>query len=440
MTPRRGLILLLVLAGVWRLVFFVGPLGSDDLYYSEPAWRLATGQYTFTPNLFALRLGYVVPIAAAYAVFGAGPFTLVLFNAICSVAGVWVTLEIARRFVDERAAWIAAALAAVFPLDVFHATEAHTDLPLAVLTGLSALLFLREKFLAAGLVLGAAHLVKESAFFGFVILACLAGRPRPRQLLALAGFAIIVALECALFAAATRDPFFRFHAIQTIQSGAMQYLYPIEQHSVARRAFVDLPRVLGASPYLGFFPLLALAGAVIRRDRVFRPLLFWTAAMILLLVFWPLTISPFRPAVALHPRVFLVISIPICIFGAALLRSLPRAFWSLPLVAAIACTWFVRHDQRALSEGARVAREHLPADARVVVSDPRTTGLLRLYDGYRDTRDWRSWLDPEPAGSVRVRNAAWEDRLRAWYGYGPPEWFTRPREPAIFEAPGLRID
>src|SRR5262245_57444912 len=127
----------------WRLLLFVGAQGSDDLAYSEAAWSVSCLAFPANHGIHGARMGYVGTIGLLYGLFGAGTFSLVVLNLTASVAEVALARLVAREFLDDAGAWLAAILVAVLPAHVFYATEAHPDMPTAALTTLSALLFLR---------------------------------------------------------------------------------------------------------------------------------------------------------------------------------------------------------------------------------------------------------------------------------------------------------
>ncbi len=441
--PATRWALLLGGALAWRMALFVGPMGSDDLAYSEAAHGLLHGEAPFRHGIHGLRTGYVGGIAAFYALFGAGSFSLVLLNLAASLAEVALAGSIARRLLDERAAWIAAILVALLPVHVFHATEAHPDAPLAALTSLAVLLFLRAReadrlwlYAASGLALGAAHLMKESAFFGLAALALLGGRPKPRHLGALAGFLAVLAAEAVLLAAATGDPLYRYHVVRDLQSQAARWVFAVDPMSTPYRLFLDAPLMLlwpldGDFTYFVFVPLAAAAGAaaILRsRERKLYGLAAWPLALVLLLNFWPVSLVPLRPAMYLFPRVFLVAAVPMCLLAARFLSGLtrPRFAWVGGFLAAVAIpSAIVLHaDGRRSSAGARLAYD--ATRGRAIISDSRTIGLFRIYDGTRETRPLLGWDAQAPGPHDRVVNERWIGQLRSWYGIAPPAGFEDP--------------
>lgn len=427
----------------WRLLLFIGAQGSDDGVYSDMAHAILTRSHHVAADVFSTRVGYLGAIAASYATFGAGPFTLVLPNLVFSLAGIALAWRLAREFTDEAGAWRTAALLAIFPLDVFFATEAHTDLPLAVFVSGALLLFLTARksdriagLVAAGVVLGLGHLVKESAFFGLAAMAAVGGKPRARDAWTILGFAAVIAVEAIAYGALTGDPLFRFTSIRIAQSQNIADLHRSTPSTAgllldAITQFVN-PASVGFA-FFGLFPATAFVSAGIAlksRDARLRPVLLWMAFLLLLLIFWPIRLVPYQPALWNHPRIFLLAEVPIAILVADLLRD-RRTVRSLALagaivISSIGASLILRADARRLTEGARLAYERLPSSG-TVVSDPRTTYLFRLYDGYHDSRRWLDWSQPLPPGPhVRVVNETWIAQLRHMYGQVPPAGFERP--------------
>jgi hypothetical protein len=435
-----------LLAGAlaWRLVLFVGAQGSDDLAYSRAAWTLAGGAVPVEQGIHGNRIGYVGVIGALYALFGAGSFALVFLNLAASVAEVALARLVAREFLDDGGAWLAAVLVALLPVHVFYATEAHPDLPLAALTTLSALLFLRARksdalglYLASGLALGAGHLVKETAFFGLAALAALGGRPRRRSLTVLAGFAAVVVLEMVFFWSAAGDPLHRLRGSGAQQAQIMTSEFYLRTAPTFRRLVADVPAMFfwpgnANFTYFSLLPLLALGGAVEawrRRDVPLRGPAGWALGLAALLTFWPVTLLPYRPAMVAFPRIFLVAAVPLAILAASLLRRIPfraaaPAFGASALLA-LGAALVLHGDGRRESAGARIA--HAATRDLPVVSDPRTIEFLRLYDGYRPGRELRFWDAPAPAAPhYRVVNGIWIRNIRTWNGISPPAGFEDP--------------
>jgi hypothetical protein len=171
MARRTGiaLILLLLLAAAARLAFFTGLQVGDDIVYSQIAVDRLNGKSDIG-NTQQTRSGFLLPIVAAYALFGAGEWPLVLYNLLCSTAMTGVVFLFARRLHGDLAACASGLVAALHPNLVHYATECHTDTPVALWLALAVLIFhsaldadpgARRRILS-GLLLGWAYLHKES--------------------------------------------------------------------------------------------------------------------------------------------------------------------------------------------------------------------------------------------------------------------------------------
>ena len=104
MSPRARTILaaLLLLAAGARLRWFTGLQVGDDIVYSKIAAQRAAGELRFT-NVHEARNGFLLPITAAYVLFGPGELPLVLYNLLCSLGLVAALFFLARRFWGETA-------------------------------------------------------------------------------------------------------------------------------------------------------------------------------------------------------------------------------------------------------------------------------------------------------------------------------------------------
>ena len=425
-----------------RLVFFIGPLASDDAAYSNHAYAMVTGSFHPIPDIFSTRIGFLASIAAAYALFGAGPFTLVLTNLLFSIAGLILAYRTARHFTDDAGAWRAVSLLALFPLDVFISTEAHTDLPLAVLLTAAVLLYLNAKmrdgialFVLAGATLGIAHLFKESAFFGFVALWAVGGRPKIRDSWAVAGFLGVIVLESIFYAAATGDALYRVHTVNATQSRDIAHLHTpgVSSAGVILGSVTQFFNPLSVGfPFFGLLPALAFIAAVLairRKDPMLRPLTYWLIAVLLLLILWPINFAPYQPALRPHARIFLIVEVPMAILAAGLLGQMaPRRavlLFAAFAVTSITCSALLHSDARRMSAGARMAFDGPLHSEGGAVSDPRTTYLLRLYDGNRGDRTWSDW-NASSGPPLRIVNETWIQLLKEWNGLGPPPGFEHP--------------
>ncbi len=157
-----------------RLQLLTGMVRGDDFHYAQAAYELSQGRMHFDvwPEGTA-RVGLYGPVALLYAVFGVSEATTVAFPLLASLGTVAVVYALGARLGGAAAGLLGAMLWAVFPLDVFLATDLLPDGPLTFFTAVSVYAVLRAEGgrgrarwgwagLAAGLLLWAL-LIKPTA-------------------------------------------------------------------------------------------------------------------------------------------------------------------------------------------------------------------------------------------------------------------------------------
>jgi hypothetical protein len=454
---KRHAWLLGLLAGALalRLALFTGLQGNDDTIYSRIAYGLSQGDLAPRADVFWMRLGYVVPIAVLYKVLGVHVVALVLPNLAASLVLVGLAYRFGKELYGETEARLAAAFVALLPMDVFHATEAHSDLPMAALGTLSIYLLwtaLRGKegrraggmALSAGLILGWAHLTKESAFL-FLLAALPWVRDRRAWAglgLAAAGFAAVVAAELLLYGIALGDPFARVRTAQATQESLMGGPGGIGPRLMDLLGTLFIP--LGAKfPYTGgfFWPATAGLAWVAARDRASSGwVAFWGLAVLLFIAFWPRSLVPYRPVMLLHARVLAPLAVPAALLSArflsaALLARWPRAAWAgPPLLAAVGLFCSLRLHQDGIRQRWGIEESYTQLRSRtgqLVVTEPRSAEMLRFLSGYRPafTAVGYTPADPPPAAGTLLLDDERRVALHeGWDGVTPPGWW-RAKEP-----------
>jgi hypothetical protein len=432
-----------------RLVFFTGLQGNDDLYYSAAAYRLSRGDFSLRPDLFLVRVGYVGPAAVLYALFGVHIGCLVAMNVIASMTLVFLAFKWGEELYSTATGRVAALAVALMPLDVFFATEAHSDLPVTAWVSLGFYLFwsaLRAppsrtvwRAIAAGLAFGVAHLTKESAFLLLLPVIPFALTPGRRRLAAVsaAAFSAVILAESAAYGVGTGDPLFRVHLAKVAQSSLPEIPGGFGGRLLELLSFCLNPAGPGAA-YTGAGWLLSAAGLawVMRRDRKRSG---WIAAWWLgtgvLLALWPLALIPYRPAMLLQPRVFAPLVLPGALLAArffveaALPRS-PRIAWggaAAFALLALACTFRLHEDGVRWRIGAEWAHRQLAArTGATVLTDLRTAEMLRMLNGYAPPFKLRAIevTDPAPpAGTLLLDNERMVETSRRLDGREPPSWW-----------------
>jgi len=199
----------------------VGYIASDDQMYIIGA----TGWMEHFPyvgnNHWTLRHTLVLPIAAAFSVFGVNEFALSLPISLYYLALLALVFVMTNRYFGLGPATIAVVLLACMPLMAIQSTIVFPDFAEVFFCLLSLSLFLeatRAKrpmwlLVLAGMAAGFGWLTRETvAFFlltyGILFLVGF-GLPRRLYFIMAAGFLAVVGVEAVYFAILTDSPFYR---------------------------------------------------------------------------------------------------------------------------------------------------------------------------------------------------------------------------------------
>jgi hypothetical protein len=197
-----SLIGVLALALYLRWSHLFGVMRVDSFNYVDVAMAMLRGEPVYTDTnsgllLHSVRLAVVLPLAAAFRLFGANESTAVLWPLLCSVGSVVLVYLVARPLVGAPGGIAAAAIVALNPLEIVYATQLLPDAVLPCVLLLTVWLFLGERYRLAGAALAVAYFARLNAPVILLFLlpyAALARRPA-RPLLGLAvGFLAVLAL------------------------------------------------------------------------------------------------------------------------------------------------------------------------------------------------------------------------------------------------------
>ena len=424
--------LIVIAAAGLRLIFFSGIIFYDDYHYVTRAHALSQGQLVPPIDIFGTRLGVVVPAAVVYRLFGVSKATTAAYPFVCSLLGVVAAYVFGRRLFGTQTGLLAAALLAVFPMDVLYATTLFATAPVTLLVGVSLGLFLLAEqerrwtlSLASGLVLGAAILVHETVVAVLVfypVYALLVARPSRAHLLAGLGVVAVAALD-PVFQGLLGNAWARFAAMGS---------------AAARGAWMDAEKGLGlawmAEPVLrlfteqelGLFPWVLLPVALLRlrgaTDRNERAVVLFFAVVTLWLLYG--TASPFRYApLSRQPRYLA----PVVLAAMLLLaHDLVRRRWrtralvtGLLVVTSIASVALDGGRLRVRPfEEARAVLAHAKAE-RVVVDPWLLRFPLLFVEGFtpRYSVATLTGHGPPPAGAFVVMTGdVARERVATWPG------------------------
>lgn len=326
---------ILVLFFLIRLLLFVGIVGADDVSIASQSLKVLSDGFYLPTGHYAARVGLIYPQALIFALFGVGEWQMALLPMLSSLGGILLAFAIGRRYGGDHVGLLAAFVLTIFPLDAYLATTLMPDQPLGVMIGLTFyLLVLAEEkqrswlAVAAGLAWGWAYLIKvEAFFFLFVVLTMWALRQLSfRTVLACAAaVGAIVLAEHVIYFIASGDPLLRLH-LATVQGGGEV----VEEYSAAQlwvfpKAWFLTPYYFGLHYYMLF---LAIAWLPLRGHRALLPIVVWVVVYLLWLQFGGNPFAEHYSAKSHLDRYCSMISIPMAVLIAALLRDMGKIWGS----------------------------------------------------------------------------------------------------------------
>ena len=124
-----GIIVIAVILRVGTIALFHPPLISDDRDYDAIARSLAQGDgFTLDGNPTAYRLpGYPLLLAATYAVFGDSKMPIRMVQVIADVISCLLLFSIGKKMFSEKVGLLAAAILALFPIQVLYVSHLMTE-------------------------------------------------------------------------------------------------------------------------------------------------------------------------------------------------------------------------------------------------------------------------------------------------------------------------
>lgn len=421
---------LLVGALAVRLALMPGMYASDDLAYRGHAHRMLTGGFRPVDH-FTGRIGFIAPLAACEAMFGVNDLAGALFPTACGLLQVFAVYWIGCTIKSREVGLAAGIVAATVPNSVFWGGLAWSDVPASAFMALSVAFWLCDKrwsAAAAGAAMGAAYLQRESsvllaAFFVAAWMFKLA--PFRRVLWAAAGSIGVLVLESLVFWTLWGDPLGRVHAITAgsySEDVVAAYIPDLTHRLTTKIPSMMFNPLNGEFPFFGAVFLAALVGAaVMRRDPSARRLLLWWASLFLAIMFVPVYLSPYKPAVIGQPKdLEPLVPAAAVLVGLAVAGRLRRSAWaavSLVALLGVGAAFKLKVDSSLRTAGPKEA--HAVLAGRPCFTDARTAMMFRYWDGFATPERVREFREA-PSGLV-VYDEQWIGFLKHHYDYKPPE-------------------
>jgi len=404
---------LLLVAVTLRAAFFTGFFGSDELIYSEAAYRIVTGEWPVSNYIGALRYGVNLPVAMFMKLFGVNELAANLWSFVASVGEVVLVFFIGRMLWGIRAGFLAGLTVALLPLHVHFAGRLMADSPLAFFMTLSCALFLLGEaterpgwFFAAGLAAGASFWVKESPIvylFIFAVYALVCRRWNTYWFWMAGGAFAMLALNLLLMLWVSGDP---WHVFKVNRAGVERFVEGgVKETSpwfYLRYLLLDVRHTW----LLGFF---AIAGAVVLvRERIRTGalaagdafVLIWASGLIAVFSLLPLSFDPIK-LIYKQTNYMLMFVAPLALLsGVALSRMRGAAFVLAVALLVVGSVTLAGLEQQAI--------QVFTANSKAAVRFAETVPGATIYatDNNVNAEDYSNLMRGRGPGPVQFKELA----------------------------------
>ena len=343
-------VMLLAILGRW--LGYTGYFGSDEVTYTDSAFRLVNGDWRLDDYVGANRLGVNLPVAAFAWLFGTTEFAAALYSLLCSLCEVALVTWVAYRMFGTRAALFAGLLMASLPTHVHFAGRLMADSPLCLTITAAFVLFYEGEvrrwpmgYFLAGVCAGLSFWIKPVTLFVFGILLVyplLVRRLNWHWLWMAVGLVLAMAANGLVFKVWTGNFWYVFDVTrERLSSGYLEAGMAAGEISSGTHFY--LTYLFGKIYHTGLLAYLAVLGVVfvwIQR-RVAPPaerlgaayVMFWALGLLLILSVLPVGFKPLI-FISKQTNYMLIFVAPLCLLAGYGLARMPLRVASA--VAAVA--------------------------------------------------------------------------------------------------------
>jgi 4-amino-4-deoxy-L-arabinose transferase-like glycosyltransferase len=409
-----AVMLVTCLAALLRVLFYPGFFGSDEVTYTESAFKLLHGDWSVAEYVGANRYGVNLPVAAFGWAFGESEASAAVYSLLCSTAEVALVTAFGIRMLGMKAGILAGLLLATLPLHVHYAGRLMADAPLCLAVSASFLLFWdaetrgsRLSYFLAGCAAGLSFWVKPAVVFYLLVFAIyplIFRRFDRRWGWFVLGLGVVILANNVLFWGLTGRFWFLFDVMKArkesgyLEEGAAAGAIESSPGFYLVLLFLKIYHT-GLLGYAAFAALAWWLAALKRGTRAasfdFKFVVWWaiglvTALSLLIVSFNPLTLIPKQT------NYMLIFAAPLCLLGATALAKLRG--WGFTLACAAV---FVPALLLGLMEQAavQVFTANSKATVRFAQSHP-TADVYAASNAYR-AGTFHSLVNPG-AGSVSI--------------------------------------
>ena len=469
---------LIMLVGLLlRLACFAGISPNDDEQYDWLAHQMAHGEFRVGeyqgPPVWSLRLGLVIPVAAAFRIAGTTEIAALFFPFLYSMISILIAFFAGRAMLGQSAGLLAGAIQAVIPLDVRMASWLLPDAMAACWANVGVMLLWYSSNQAvrstkcgfaacSGLAFGVSWLCKESIFYLFpfvsVFLLWLVIRTKGNLivLVASAGAFFAIFLSEAIFYYLDQNDFlFRLHETERNYEMTKSWFFTEGSElgwkpggywvALVRRLFLDGPRSILFNENFGLattIAVLAVPYMVICKLPNHRFLVTWFLSLVVMFNFGSSSLKVYQPIV-LFDRYLYPVLLPAILLTSGFVAFLfsrnqspelrrERIFWGTVLSAGIlaaSCLGIVRYAKEGINSSVQRSIASIVGPQDTIYSDSQTPSVVKFLWGYPKTTqfcDFRGLQTAQvPHGVYVLIDRKQASFVSAHYGDALPEFFNR---------------
>ncbi len=478
-----GRYVVLFLAGILtigfllRVLCFAGISPNDDEQYAWLAHQIAQGEFQIGkyqgPPVWPLRVGLLIPVAAAFEVAGTTELAAIFFPFLYSMLSILLAFCAGRVLLGQPAGLVAALIQAMIPIDVRMASWLLPDAMAAFWANVGVVLLwcainqsVRSKkvsfSVSSGLALGMSWLCKETIFYLFPFIALFLAwqlwwcRSNLIVILASAGaFLFIFFGETLTYYFLQNDALFRLHETERNYEMTKSWFFTEGSDfgwkaggywaALVRRLFIDGPRAILFNENFGFVTTTAVMATIyllIHRGRSQVFLALWFVSVVIMFNFGSSSLKAYQPIV-LFDRYLYPVLFPAALLTAWFITVLftphptiqfqrERFFWgsivSMSILAAFSLGIY-RYAKEGINSSVQRSVANMVGPNDIIYSDSQTPMVLNFLWQYPPHTHFCNLRGLEatqvPRGAYVLLDKKWAAFANSHYGDAFPDVFRQ---------------
>ena len=318
------LALIIFLAVIIRIYFYVGHIFSDDAYYYYLSYTLLSGNFAsdyLGYPVFPLRIAFLGLTSISIMIFGTNEFAAIIFPFLFSILNILLVYKISILLTDnENTSLTAAFLMAFFPTDIVFATIGFPDLINVFLINIGIFFLLKSFYqnrIVWAFIWGTSFFLsmqfKENIYYVLILLIILLiyflFKNKHLNLQLLIGLLFIVGnylVEGFIYLLLHNDFFYRITITNINYSYSYYDFFPYTAQKLTgsknyfRNLFDQLVMINAKSIFLRrfylFLPLISVVQTLFNFRKKELPLLnFWFWGTVILMLAFTTSFSEYKP-------------------------------------------------------------------------------------------------------------------------------------------------